>query len=308
MRERQETQATCYTQCQLVIFHQVLSESQRAPPAGSQSNFSLAMKCSKPLCCLILIVMVLVLICIIGLVVRFGFNYEETDIHEETDIQTDQIHGNTNNSNFANNTKIVIQPSSIVSLILAGFSIIISILSLVTVYRSIPSRSMDPCPVNSSGTLGSTSPPPPALAMSYHSNPPLSAPTASLNPYTTFQPSYPLGTPHQPTQMSVQSYVPPLTSNPTPSSSHIADKGHSNFPSSSSLGSPLQAALMALQTVQSAALPLNSNPALCSSLPADADKARSDDNMDSSETLRNKITHLMRDNEAMKVELLRHSS
>ena len=300
MRERQETQATCYTQCQLVIFHQVLSESQRVPPAGSQSNFSLAMKCSKPLCCLILIVMVLVLICIIGLVVRFGFNYEETDIHEETDIQKDQIHGNTNNSNFANNTKIVIQPSSIVSLILAGFSIIISILSLVTVYRSIPSRSMDPCPANSNGTIGSTSPPPPALAMSYHSNPSLSAPTASLNNYPSFLPSYPLGTPH---------HVPPVASNPTHSPSQIADKGHSNFLSSSSMGSPLQAALTALQqTVQSYSLPLNSNPALCSSPSADADKAHSDDNMDSAETLRNKITHLMRDNEAMKVELLRNSS
>ena len=266
------------------------------------------MKCSKPLCCLILIVMVLVLICIIGLVVRFGFNYEETDIHEETDIQTDKIHGNTNNSNFANHTKIVIQPSSIVSLILAGFSIIISILSLVTVYRSIPSRSMDPCPVNSSGTIGSTSPPPPALAMSYHSNPSL-APTASLNNYPSFLPSYPLGTPHQPTQMSVQSYVPPVTSNPTHSPSQIADKGHSNSLSSYSLGSPLQAALTALQqTVQSYSLPLNSNPALCSSPSADADKAHSDDNMDSAEALRNKITHLMRDNEAMKVELLRNSS
>ena len=266
------------------------------------------MQCSKPLCCVILIVVVIVLICIIGLTVRFGVDYEETDIHEETDIQKDHIHSNTNNSNFANNTKIVIEPSSIASLILAVLSIIISIITLVTVYRSIPSRSTDPCQDNSSGTHGSTSPPPPALAMSYHSNPPLSAPTASLNPYTTFQPSYPLGTPHQPTQMSVQSFVPPLTSNPTPSYSHTADKGHSNFPSSSSLGSPLQAALMALQTVQSYALPLNSNPALCSSPTADADKARSDDNMDSSETLRNKITHLMRDNEAMKVELLRNSS
>ena len=260
------------------------------------------MKCSKPLCCVILIVVVIVLICIIGLTVRFGVDYEETDIHEETDIQKDHIHSNTNNSNFANNTKIVIEPSSIASLILAVLSIIISIITLVTVYRSIPSRSMDPCPVNSSGTIGSTSPPPPALAMSYHSNPSLSAPTASLNNYPSFLPPYPLGTPHQPTQ----SYVPPVASNPTHSPSQIADKGHSNLLSSSS---PLQAALTALQqTVQSYSLPLNSNPALCSSPSADADKAHSDDNMDSAEALRNKITHLMRDNEAMKVELLRNST